>query len=238
MSEEPAVNFDILYEDAHFVAINKPKNILVHRTKISEDTVFVLQLLRDQLGQRIYPIHRLDRATSGVLIFGKTQEATGELSELMRSKAIHKKYLGLVRGFLDEQGTIDYPLVTKEHLPAQEAITHYKNLAQVEQDFHVNRYPTSRYSLLEITLETGRRHQIRRHFAHLRHPIIGDKRHGDCKHNKYFSKELGIDRMFLHAKEMVFTHPFTKEKIIITASLDQTFLKILEWFGEKGHYES
>ncbi len=234
MNEEEAVVqpiiFDLLFEDAHFVAINKPKNILVHRTKISEDTVFVLQLLRDQLGQRIYPIHRLDRPTSGVLIFGKTQEAASQLSELMRAKSIHKKYLAIVRGFLDAAGTIDYPLVTKEHLPAQEAITHYKNLGQIEKDFHVNRYPTSRYSLLEITLDTGRRHQIRRHFAHLRHPIIGDKRHGDCKHNKYFSEKLGIKRMLLHAVEMSFLHPFTNENVSIKAPLDETFTDLLNWF--------
>jgi len=233
MKEETSIQpltFDILFDDAHFVAINKPKNILVHRTKISEDTVFVLQLLRNQLGQRIYPIHRLDRPTSGVLIFGKTKEAASQLSELMRSKSICKKYLAVVRGFLDISGTIDYPLVTKQHLPAQEAITHYKNLGQVEKDFKVSRYPTSRYSLLEITLDTGRRHQIRRHFAHLRHPIIGDKRHGDCKHNKYFSKELSIERMLLHAKEMVFIHPFTQEEVRILAPFDEIFKSIISWF--------
>ncbi len=237
MNEESTIQsivFDILFEDAHFVAINKPKNILVHRTKISEDTVFVLQLLRNQLDQYIYPIHRLDRPTSGVLIFGKTQEAASKLSELMRDKAIHKKYLAMVRGFLDESGTIDYPLVTKEHLPAKEAITHYKNLGQIEKDFHVNRYPTSRYSFLEIILDTGRRHQIRRHFAHLRHPIIGDKRYGDCKHNKYFIEELGIKRMLLHAKEMSFTHPFTNELLIINAPLDEAFLDIQNWFEGAG----
>jgi len=235
MNEEttvPPITFDILFDDAYFIAINKPKNILVHRTRISEDTVFVLQLVRNQMGHHVYPIHRLDRPTSGVLLFGKTQEAASQLSALMRNKTIHKKYLGVVRGFLNESGTIDYPLVTKEHLPAQKAITHYKNLGQVEKDFHVNRYPTSRYSLLEITLDTGRRHQIRRHFAHFRHPIIGDKRHGDCKHNKYFTEELGIERMLLHAKEMTFMHPFTKVSVSISAPLDETFLALCDWFVE------
>ncbi len=223
--------FQILYDDDSFVAINKPTGILVHRTKISEDTTFVLQLLRNQLGHRIYPVHRLDRPTSGVLLFGKTKEAAGLLSDLMRKKVMKKKYLGVVRGFVEEEGTIDYPLIGKEHLPAQEAITHYTKLSQVEKEFSISRYPTSRYSLVEITLDTGRRHQIRRHFAHLRHPVIGDKRHGDCKHNKFFREQLNINRMLLHAGSLQFLHPVSKELVKIEAPLDDEFNSVKGWFS-------
>lgn len=215
--------FKIIYDDAHFIAINKPHGILVHRTKISEDTVFVLQLLRDQLGYRIYPIHRLDRATSGVLIFGKNKAAASALSEIFRNQEVHKKYLAVVRGYVEEKGVIDYPLARSDRHEKQPAISHYQRLAQVELDFSVNRYPTSRYSYILVEPKTGRHHQIRRHFAHYRHPILNDRPHGDCKHNKYFRTNLDIQRMLLHAWQLEFEHPFLEEKIMIQAELDQEF---------------
>lgn len=226
MSFDPLI---ILYEDDALIAINKPAALLVHRTKISEDTIFALQLLRNQIGQHIYPIHRLDRATSGVLLFGKTSAAAAQISEQMRAKAIQKQYVAIVRGYLPEKGTIDYPLVNKDkiHLPAQEAITHYTRLDQTEMKFAVNRYPTSRYSLVSIKIETGRKHQIRRHFAHIRHPILGDKKHGDCKHNKYFAENFGLQQMMLHAESMNCKHPVTKKDIRIEAPVPQVFEETL-----------
>lgn len=218
-------DFEIIFEDEHFIAINKPCGILVHRTKISEDRIFVLQLLRDQIGQRIYPVHRLDRATSGVLIFGKNSEAAEKLAIQFREKTVEKKYLAIVRGFLEEVGIVDYPLAPEPHKPTQEAVTNFKRIAQTEKDWSVGRYPKSRYSYLEIIPETGRRHQIRRHFSHLRHPIIGDKRHGDVKHNKYFEQELDIHGLLLHAQELRFYH-FEKEAFIeIEANLNEEFKK-------------
>lgn len=223
--------FPILYEDDAFIAINKPTGILVHRTRISEDKRFVLQLLRDQIGQRIYPIHRLDRATSGVLIFGKTKSATGQLSALFRDKKIEKQYLGIVRGYVEESATIDYPLAKEKWLPKKEAISHYLRLAQTEIKVAIGRYETARYSLVEVRLDTGRRHQIRRHFSHLRHPIIGDKKHGDVKHNKYWANEFKIPRMFLHAQHLQFTHPETNENLLIYAPLEEGFQAAKELLG-------
>ena len=213
------------------MAIQKPCRILVHRTAISEDKVFVLQLLRKQLGQKIYPVHRLDRATSGVLIFGKNQEAASLLGQQMQQHLVLKTYIAIVRGYVEDQATIDYPLAPEPHLPKQAAITHYKKLGQVEMPFSVGRYPQSRYSLVEITLETGRRHQIRRHFAHLRHPVINDRRHGDVKHNKYFEQTLGIERLLLHAQKMVWVHPYSREKIIIEAPIEPEFRRALDVLG-------
>lgn len=220
-------SFQILYQDDYFIAINKPCGILVHRTNISEDTVFVLQLLRDQIGQRIYPIHRLDRATSGTLIFGKDKESAGALAQQFRDKTIDKTYLAIIRGFVEAEGTIDYAYTLEPHRPKKDAITHYKCLAQSTLDFSVGKYPTSRYSYVSITLETGRRHQIRRHFAYLRKPIIGDKRYGDVKHNNYWRNNLGIGRMLLHAKSLSFVHPVSQEKIIIEAELNEEFKNAL-----------
>lgn len=215
--------FSILYEDDAFIAINKPTGILVHRTKISEDRRFVLQILRKQIGQRIYPIHRLDRATSGVLIFGKNKTAAGQLSELFRAKKVEKQYLGIVRGYVEESATIDYPLAKEKWLPKKEAISHYLRLAQTEINVPIGRYETARYSLVEVRLETGRRHQIRRHFSHLRHPIIGDKKHGDVKHNKHWANEFKIPRMLLHAQHLQFTHPDTNKNMLIYAPIDTGF---------------
>lgn len=226
-------SFDILFEDESFIAINKPYGILVHRTKISEDTRFVLQILRDQIGQHVYPVHRLDRATSGVLIFGKNKVAAGQLSEQFRERSIEKKYLAIVRGYVEPQATIDYPITGESGKHPQEAITHYTRLAQTEMDIAVRRYPTSRYSYVSIQLETGRWRQIRRHFSHLRHPIIGDKKHGDINHNKFFASEWGIDRMLLHASQLHFSHPNHNISIKIEAPLGPFFEKAKTKLGFK-----
>lgn len=217
----------ILHEDEHLIAVHKPCGLLVHRTRISEDTVFALQLLRRQLGYRVYPAHRLDRATSGLLLFGKSREAAARLGELFRERRVQKQYEAVIRGYVEKDGEIDYPLKHERSGAPQESRTRYRRLAQVEQSFAVSRYPTSRYSRVLIEPLTGRRHQIRRHFAHLRHPIIGDRRHGDCKHNKFFRKELGITRMLLHAKSLQFIHPFSEKEITLEAPLDETFRQAL-----------
>ncbi len=226
------IYFDILFEDEDLIAINKPCGILVHRTKISEDTDFVLQRLRNQIKRRIYPIHRLDRATSGVLIFGKNKNSTEKMSIQFREKTIEKKYLAITRGFVEEAETINYPLAPNPQKPKQEAITYYKKLHQVTLPVAIGRYETARYSLVEVFPKTGRSHQIRRHFSHLRHPVIGDKRHGDIHHNKYWAASFGVPRMLLHAQELGFVHPTNQEKMIITAPLNEAFekaLKIIKW---------
>ena len=233
LSDQPQIKnwkngFELLYEDDDFVAINKPRGILVHRTKISEDNQFVLQLLRNQLGYRIYPVHRLDRGTTGILIFGKNKNAAGLLSEQIRAKLVVKKYLAIIRGFVDPARTIDYPLMNPSKQIRQEAVSHYSCIAQTEMAFEVNRYPSSRYSLVKVETETGRFHQIRRHFAHLRHPVIGDKKHGDCKHNKYFRDQFGLEGLLLHAHYLKFLQSETKQEIEILATPDPFFKKAFE----------
>ena len=222
--------FQILFEDEHFIAINKPPGLLMHRTRISEDNVFLVQLLRDQIGQRVYPIHRLDRATSGVIILGKNAEAAGQLGEQVMDKTVEKKYLVIVRGWTPEQDTIDYALEDPDsgrgRLPA---ITHYRRLGTSEIDHAIGlRHKTARFSLVEAQLETGRRHQIRKHFAHLSYPVINDRRHGDVKHNTYFKNVFALDRMFLHSMLLAFQHPYTKEKETITAPVDRVFRETLQ----------
>ncbi|RMG79163.1 MAG: hypothetical protein D6714_16810, partial [Bacteroidetes bacterium] len=201
------MTFEILEEDEHLIAIHKPPGILVHRTPISEDTVFVLQLLRNQIRQRIYPVHRLDRGTSGVLVFAKNRESAGLLAQHFQNQTVRKWYWAVIRGYVEDAGTIDYPIAPDKGKPLQSAITHYRKISQTECPFAIGRYPTARYSFVEIRPETGRFHQIRRHFAHLRHPVINDKRHGDVKHNKFFRDQLRLSRLLLHAVRLTIPHP-------------------------------
>jgi len=219
--------FDILYEDEILIAINKPPGILVHRTAISQDKRFVLQELRNQIGQRVFPVHRLDRGTSGVLLFAKNKEAASALGAQLRTKSIKKEYLAIVRGHPPDDGTIDYPLSKEAHKEARRAITRFKMLQKAVVEKAVGRYETARYSLLKLEPETGNRHQIRRHLAHLRHPIIGDKKHGDNKHNKFFKEYFGIGRLLLHASVLVFLHPISEKEVKIGAPLNVEFEKAL-----------
>lgn len=223
---------EILYQDEYFTAVNKPNAILVHATAISrQDTVFVLQLLREQLGHRVTPVHRLDRPTSGVLVFGHTKEAVGALSKAFAQNETSKTYLAMVRGWCPESGTIDYPVPKKDEGELQEAVTHFNRIATTEIPVAVGRYNSARYSLVEVRPKTGRMHQIRRHFKHIRHGIIGDIRYGDRFHNRYFREERAQKYLFLHAYRLSFTHPYTGVNITIEAALPQHFSDIIRDFG-------
>jgi tRNA pseudouridine65 synthase len=225
--------FVILYEDDLVVVINKPPGILVHRTRLSEDKVFVLQLLRDQLGgMHLYPAHRLDRATSGVLVFAKDPVTAGWLGERLMSKEWEKKYLAVVRGFIKEkEGIIDYALTdpeTGKHEP-QSAITRYRTLQESEMPWPIGlRYPTARFSLMEMIPETGRRQQIRKHLGHIRHPIVNDTQHGDIKINKWFKINQLPDRIMLHALELTLPHPQLEKPLCLRAPLDECFKAVLQ----------
>lgn len=225
----------IIYEDAQYVAINKPNGLLVHRTRIAEEKKeFALQMLRDQLGHHVYPVHRLDRGTSGVLLFAKTPEATTPMVKAFEEKQVDKTYFAIVRGYTPEFERIDSPVKPdKDHKnkAPQDAVTHYKRLATIELPIPVGRYATSRYSLVSIEPETGRMHQIRKHFAHIRHYIVGDKRHGDWRHNKMFLEELNSPYLLLHAANLYFTHPFTGEAISIKAHMPDNMLRLCRKFG-------
>ena len=218
---------EILYQDDYLVAINKPHGLLVHRSPIAADAdVFAVQLLRNQLGQKVYPVHRLDRKTSGVLLFALNEEMNKSLQEAFMAKKVLKKYVALVRGFAPESATIDYPL-TNEAGKIQEAITHFKRLQTIEIPLPFGKFDTSRYSLLELQPESGRMHQIRKHLAHIFHPIIGDRPHGCNKQNKFFLENWEMKNMLLHASELQFMHPVLQEEITIKAGFQMEFTRIL-----------
>ncbi|MGQ1784063.1 MULTISPECIES: pseudouridine synthase [unclassified Saccharicrinis] len=222
---------EIVYQDEYFVAINKPHGLLVHRSRIAADAEeFALQLVRDQLRRKVFPIHRLDRKTSGILVFAFAGEVASKLQAVFESDETQKKYLAIVRGYFPDEISVDYPL-TNDRGKTQEAITVFKTLRRSELDIPFGKFITSRYSLIEAYPKTGRMHQIRKHLNHLRHPIIGDRPHGCNKQNKLFKERWGMTTMMLHASELKLTHPITKEPLFIKAEMFETFkemIKVLE----------
>ena len=219
---------EILFQDEYLVAINKPHGLLVHRSKIANDAnEFAVQILRDQIKQVVHPVHRLDRKTSGILLFGLSSEINSIMQQQFMNREVTKKYLAFVRGHIEEVGTIDYPL-KKEDGTEQEAVTHFKLLKRGELPFPSGKFDSSRYSFIELNPETGRMHQIRRHLAHVFHPIIGDRPHGCNKQNKLFLERLNMNTMLLHASELSFTHPITKDKIELKAPILSEFQRVLD----------
>jgi tRNA pseudouridine65 synthase len=219
---------DILYQDNGMVAINKPHGLLVHRTKIATDaTEFAVQLLRDQLGQAVNPIHRLDRKTAGVLLFGLDATHTQQWQAALEDEQTQKRYLAIVRGFFPDKVEVDYPL-TNDRSKTQEAFTSFRCLAQSELPIPLGKHQTSRYSLVEALPKTGRMHQIRKHLNHLRHPIIGDRPHGCSKQNKLFKMQWNMNKMLLCAQKLSIQHPVSKEQLHISAPLSAVFAQMQE----------
>lgn len=221
----------ILYRDRHFVAVYKPPGLLVHRTRIARGEHFAMQLLRDQLGCWVYPLHRLDRPTCGTLLFALHREAARRMMTVFQSGLVQKDYLAVVRGFAPEQARIDYPLQEEPGRARQGAITRYRCLAQVELPFPVGRYPTARYSLLQVQPLSGRLHQIRKHMKHIFHPVVGDTSHGDGAHNRLFRSQFGCWRLLLMAAGLAFPHPFIDGTVTIEARPDAELAALFERLG-------
>ena len=250
----------IIYQDEHLVAVDKPAGLFVHRSFMDKDEIyFALQLVRDQIGQYVYPVHRLDRPTSGVLLFALSKEVAQKLNEAFANKSnsaegltektddmqLTKTYFALVRGHLpitQQVELIDHPLKEKldklgdknvsRDKAAQSAKTHYQVIKQASLPVTLGKFDSVRYSLVKLLPITGRRHQIRRHLAHLRHPILGDINYGDNKQNPFFIKHFGFKRLMLIAKSLSFIHPITNEVITIHAKFDEQWQHVfneLNW---------
>ncbi|QLB13116.1 tRNA pseudouridine synthase C [Bisgaardia hudsonensis] len=234
---------DIIYQDEYIIAVNKPSGMLVHRSWLDRhETVFVMQTLRDQIGQYVFPIHRLDRPTSGVLLFALNSEIANLLCQQFEAKSVDKSYLAIVRGYLTGKAVIDYPLKVKldkiadkfsqQNKDAQEAVTEYIGLGTVEMPYSAGKYLTTRYSLVRLIPHTGRKHQLRRHMKHIFHPILGDTQYGDLRQNRAMTENTGVQRLMLHAEKLTFYHPITNELIELNAQLDsqwKTLFDIFNW---------
>lgn len=196
----------LLHLDADLAAIDKPAGLLVHPTGLdAHETRTAMSLLRDQLGGHVWPLHRLDKATSGVLLFARSEAAARHWRAPFEAGTVRKQYLALARGWPAEAGEIDYALARDPELPSAgqtrlEAMTRWQRLACFDWPFSVDgRHPSSRYALVRVEPTTGRRHQIRRHFKHIAHPLVGDTTHGKGAHNRAVAAWLGLDRLWLHA---------------------------------------
>jgi tRNA pseudouridine65 synthase len=218
---------DILFRDEHLIAINKPHGLLVHRSPIAADAAeFALQLLRDQVGLKVNPVHRLDRATGGILLFALDKPVEVAMQQQFSDNLVNKHYLAIVRGHTPDKEDIDYPL-RKENGALQEAFTTYVTLNRAELPVPLGKHETSRYSLIDVKPSTGRMHQIRKHLSHVNHPIIGDTTHGCNKQNKLFREKWNMTTLLLHASSLSFNHPVTKKNIIIEAPVNAEFNRVM-----------
>ena len=217
---------DIVFEDDYFIAVNKPHGLLVHRSPIDKyATEFALQILRDQIGARVYLTHRLDRKTSGTLIFAKDPDSNIKLSALFQTRKVAKEYLAIVRGYIPDEGEIDYSL--KNDDKTQDALTHYQCIERYEISVPFGKHVTSRYSLVKLRPNTGRFHQLRKHMAHIFHPIIGDRPHGCNKQNRLWKHEFLMENMMLHASTLNFD--LEGFSYLIESPLSPEFLKAQEF---------
>jgi len=245
-----SIELDILYEDKDIVAVNKPAGLLTHPSWLTaRGTENLATMLKVYLnGAAVHTVHRLDRATSGVLVVAKNKAAAQRLSQDFAEHKVIKTYLCVVRGYAPLAGHIDHALKYKHDKKAepfastdkeaQNAVTDFKRLACVELPISVGKWPCARYSLLQAMPQTGRKHQLRRHFKHILCPIVGDTNYGEGRHNKLFRDHFAINRLLLMASSVEFKHPVTGALMYIKAPLSAEVIGLFERFGWRDYIES
>lgn len=213
----------LLWRDEHLVALHKPSGWLVHRTGLDAHEHRIIQTrLRDQLGQWVYPVHRLDKGTSGVLLMALSADVARACAQAFEARRVDKHYLALVRGWPPADTAVDHALRPDDappDSPAQDARTRLRCLATLNLPIPVDHYPSTRAALVLAEPETGRHHQIRRHLKHLAHPIIGDATHGKGPVNRWWAAHLDVQRLWLHAWRLGLAHPVTGEALCIESGL-------------------
>ena len=221
-----------LYEDEYLVVAKKVAKISVHRSEMCRDRRTLLTMVRNKLGgQYVYAVHRLDRPVSGPLLFAKSPEMCRELQKQFNEKTVEKKYLALVRGWLEGEGEVDKQLVKKSNGAIQDCLTRYRGLATAEIDEPLGKFPTVRYGLVELEPVTGRYHQLRRHMRDLAYPIIGDSTDGDSHQNRFFREKFELRRLMLHCFYLSFKHPVSQELIKTYLEPDKDLLRIYDQLG-------
>ena len=227
------MSLEIIYQDSYCLLVTKPNNVLVHhahhsRNKIDEKSL--VQLIEDQLGSRYFPIHRLDRKTSGIILLASKKEYVSTFQALFTNKEIKKVYYGVVRGYSQENRIIDSPVKGRDALVYKEAETHLKRLDKIELNIPVKPYDSSRYSLVELTPTTGRMHQLRIHMNKLSTPLINDAKYGDKNHDTMYGEQFGWTNLFLHAGSLAFTHPFPNQELVLKSSFPNDWIQLFEKF--------
>jgi len=235
---------DVLFRNQQLLAINKPAGVPVHGSKILEDQPRTLLTMVHELeGSPVHAIHRLDRPTSGVMLLTSSRLLLRKISQAFEKRQIKKCYLAVARGWTEPRGTISHALLPpkddrKAHSVAREAVTRFEQIANVETPYAVPPYSTSRYTLLALYPETGRRHQLRRHMKHISHHLIGDTTYGRGEHNRLFRDEFDCHRLLLHAWALEFEDPEAGHLIRVQAPLDRAFGAIIKQFGWENALDS
>lgn len=235
-SSQPKIDvLELIYEDNNLVVVNKPNNFLIHEShyarNIEEPTL--IEVLNNQLGYAVFPVHRLDRKTSGIILFVKEKSNIDIYQKLFQNQQIQKTYYAVVRGFADETGKVDSPVQNDDTGIYKEALTHYETVQTIELDIPVHPYDKSRYSLVKLLPKTGRMHQLRKHLNKISHPIVGDYKYGDRFHNRNFEDNFNWIYMFLHAQSLEFTDPITNEPVKFIASFPTDWIDLFNKFDWK-----
>jgi tRNA pseudouridine65 synthase len=227
------MQIEILFEDDYIVIVNKPNNVLIHNSyyarNIKDDTL--LDLLQKQFETSFYPVHRLDRKTSGVIVLAKKKEYVTIFQDLFNSNKIEKTYIAIVRGFFETEVVVNSPVKNPDTKVYKEAETFCEPIATKLLDIPVRPYQTSRYSLIKLKPATGRMHQLRIHMNKISHPIVGDYKYGDRFHNRMFETEFKCHNLFLHAYSIQFEHPISKKNINIKASFTDDWILVFKIFN-------
>ncbi len=223
-----------VFEDTWLKVVNKPSNLIVHHSRYARnlDETSLCQLLNQESDVMLHPIHRLDRKTSGLIIFAKDKSIIPKMQALFAENKIRKQYIALVRGFVEEVGFIDSPIRADEAIEYKEAYTAYEPIHSFEVPIPVQPYETARYSLLRLTPSTGRMHQLRKHMNKFSHPIIGDPKYGNRHHNHMFIEKFNCSNLFLHAKTLSFIHPMTNENLVLTGVFPEFWKTVLGSLGQ------
>ncbi len=223
---------DVLFEDKSILVMNKPSGILVHpvedalaKNARGEETC--ISILRRHCHAHVFPVHRLDRATSGAVLFAKSALVASELGKQIARCEIEKEYVALVRGWLMAKVDVCHPVWNEIRTKRVEAQTEFAPLEKFEISVPSGNHASSRYSLVSAFPKTGRYHQIRQHFKHLSHPIVGDSTHGDGVHNRIFREHFDCHRLFLHAVSLTFLHPETRLPVVVKSSLPIDLERVL-----------
>lgn len=228
------MNIEILYEDNYILCVSKPNNVVVHHAHHSRnvaDEASLLQLINEQCGVKTFPIHRLDRKTSGIILLAKKSEYVANFQSLFTNNEIQKTYFGIVRGHAPETKIIDTPVKGRDANVHKDAETHLSTKKTVIIDIPVKPYDSSRYSLVQLLPKTGRLHQLRIHMNKISHPLIGDPKYGDKNHNMMFAEKFNCENLFLHAHSLEFVHPHSNDKLTIIADFPDDWKKIFNEFN-------
>jgi tRNA pseudouridine65 synthase len=238
--KEANLSLNIVYQDQSIVVVHKPPGLLVHRSAIDKyETEFLVQQLRDQIEQQVFVVHRLDKPTSGLMVLGLDKARARALSTSFAERKTYKEYMAIVRGYATDQ-IIDYALKEKldkmtdskvdPNKAAQDAVSSLVLLAKKEIEKPVGRYATARFSAVKLIPKTGRKHQLRRHMAHISHPILGDTTHGDGKQNKFAREHLQVNRLALVATKLCVPHPVSNELMSFTTQVDDDLKPVFSMF--------